>query len=304
MCNSSKSLSQVAEGSNANATRGKAARKTDSSDSQPHKREELAEPDPAKIMSTNGVRMSFFNNLAEKWTVEKRTGMPTTDVNVRFVSRWTKQTSLSLCEQILRDPKSVNAINGTDQVVGEVSWFISHAWKYPFLSVIEAINLFFERKRTGLMHSSKEPVVCSLEVLLRFGDKTAVANITKFCYGLCLLYLGHSDDALHALEEKGATEEIAAITVELRLALAIVYQKLGRLQEALPLLEKVFPVSKLHCKAEIWLKSTFAKVYADLVRVDDALDSWCSLEQFAVGRYGRDDSITKIFEIEKFQNLS
>ncbi|KAJ3089192.1 Kinesin light chain 3, partial [Physocladia obscura] len=85
--------------------------------------------------------------------------MTTTDVNVQFVVPWTARTGRSVCEQILRDPLTVNT-GTSDKFVGEASWFISHAWKYPFLSVVEAINLFFsERKRINLMHADEDPIV-------------------------------------------------------------------------------------------------------------------------------------------------
>ncbi|KAJ3117698.1 hypothetical protein HK100_000766, partial [Physocladia obscura] len=113
----------------------------------------------------------------------------------------------------------------------------------------------------------------SYETIHSFGDRTAGTDILKCCYGICLLFLGSVDDALHVL----VTADGAIFA-----------------DSSTQFMEQCLGLAMLHYKAEIWLRATRAKVYTDLGRVSDSLETWRSLERFVVERYGSDDSYAKI----------
>ncbi|KAJ1559565.1 Kinesin light chain 3 [Cladochytrium tenue] len=87
-------------------------------------------------------------------------GLTTNDVCERFVKPLTAQSRLSLAEQLAASDTSAAAAaragaSGSDDpphLVGvrSADWFVSHAWSYDFLDVVEAITLFAEDERRTL----------------------------------------------------------------------------------------------------------------------------------------------------------
>ncbi|TPX72044.1 hypothetical protein CcCBS67573_g05954 [Chytriomyces confervae] len=111
--------------------------------------------DPSKIMSIKGVHLSYMNQLIETWTVEALEGKTTAEVNIEFVMPRTIEQGRSLCDQLSR---SENVLES--EAVGDSEWFISHAWSYKFLDVVEAINLFFQSyKGKGKLLHEEDPVI-------------------------------------------------------------------------------------------------------------------------------------------------
>ncbi|KAJ3347145.1 Delta(24)-sterol C-methyltransferase [Entophlyctis luteolus] len=106
-------------------------------------------------MSTKGVKLSYLNFLVGVWGYGVLQGKSTTDVCSGFVIPWTKATQLSVTEQLAasQNPSESSA-------VGEAQWFISHAWKYMFLDVVDAINQFFATEKLyERMESGEDPII-------------------------------------------------------------------------------------------------------------------------------------------------
>jgi hypothetical protein len=80
-----------------------------------------------------GVKLSYFDEfIKDCGGYEKFVNKSTSEVCAEFLVPLTKSTGLSLCEQLR---------SGGSQAIGKAEWFISHAWKYEFLDVVEAITL-------------------------------------------------------------------------------------------------------------------------------------------------------------------
>ncbi|ORY34530.1 TPR-like protein, partial [Rhizoclosmatium globosum] len=93
--------------------------------------EPLSDPN---AMSTLGLPFSHFKHLVEAWGGRSAlTGKTTTDICFEFVKPMTTATGLSLCAHY-------KSTHSTSQLVQESQWFISHAWMYPFLTVIDALQ--------------------------------------------------------------------------------------------------------------------------------------------------------------------
>jgi tetratricopeptide (TPR) repeat protein len=89
--------------------------------------------------SVLGVKFSYFHSFIEKCGgKDKLQGLTTTDVCNTFVMPWTKTNAVSVTEQLQAE--------GNTSIVGKAEWFISHAWSYMFLDVIEAIEMFLEKE--------------------------------------------------------------------------------------------------------------------------------------------------------------
>ena len=61
-------------------------------------------------------------------------GLATDDVKERFIVPMTQATRLSLCEQMKQRG---------DARVQRATWFVSHAWRYKFLDLVTALEMFF-----------------------------------------------------------------------------------------------------------------------------------------------------------------
>jgi tetratricopeptide (TPR) repeat protein len=69
-------------------------------------------------------------------------GMTTADVCQNIVFPMTSESKSSLCQQLNDAPDGV-------RWVGLAQWFISHAWSYVFLDVVEAIDRFLSKECRG-----------------------------------------------------------------------------------------------------------------------------------------------------------
>jgi GTPase SAR1 family protein/tetratricopeptide (TPR) repeat protein len=91
-------------------------------------------------LSRSGVRVSYFKVFIELFGGrEKLAGMTTFDVKERFVlpHKNLKATQLSWCEYLLSEGNEGNYV-ATAQI------FLSHAWSYKFLDVIDAVERHFK----------------------------------------------------------------------------------------------------------------------------------------------------------------
>ncbi|KAJ3239489.1 Kinesin light chain 3 [Chytriomyces hyalinus] len=93
----------------------------------------LADPN---TFSTNGLPFSHFLNLIELWGGhEALRGKTTTEVCNLHLKPMTMQTGLSLCAHY-------SLQQDTSYLPRKAAWFISHAWQFPFLDVIDGISNF------------------------------------------------------------------------------------------------------------------------------------------------------------------
>ena len=94
--------------------------------------------------STEGVRFKYFLEFIEGCGGEEALrGKTTSEVCEAFVKpRTLKAGGGSLCD-LLR------ASEATSGLVAKSAWYISHAWSYPFLDVVEAVRLFLEDECGG-----------------------------------------------------------------------------------------------------------------------------------------------------------
>ncbi|KAH9142805.1 hypothetical protein AeRB84_013144 [Aphanomyces euteiches] len=93
---------------------------------------------PEESTKPIGVTLAFVHAFVEhqggRDAFEKLT---TADVCSSFVLPFTNSTKLSLVDHVAQDPTY-----GSDYV-RPAQWFISHAWTYQFLDVIDALDYFF-----------------------------------------------------------------------------------------------------------------------------------------------------------------
>ena len=93
--------------------------------------------DPDSI-PTDGVKVSYLNEFLEAiGGREKLEGLTTTKVNEQFQMPITAKTKSSMCQLL----KHIN-----HPAVGESQVFISHAWRYNFLNVIDALLYHFRNE--------------------------------------------------------------------------------------------------------------------------------------------------------------
>lgn len=87
-----------------------------------------------------GVSLAFFEDFIESFCggAENLRGKTTTDVCNLFVRPFTEYSQLSLCDQLLREEHLG---------VGTATVFISHAWNYQFLEVVDALKHHFGHNR-------------------------------------------------------------------------------------------------------------------------------------------------------------
>ncbi|KAJ3194020.1 Kinesin light chain 3 [Irineochytrium annulatum] len=87
-------------------------------------------------MTTLGVRLSFVHDLIEAFGGrDNLRSLKTEDISALFIKPLTQSTQKSFIDTML-------LLNRTD-VVAESTHFISHAWRYQFIDVVEAIDHFF-----------------------------------------------------------------------------------------------------------------------------------------------------------------
>jgi tetratricopeptide (TPR) repeat protein len=97
-----------------------------------------ASDNPSKF-SLLGIKFSYvFEFVALVGGVDNVIGKTTTQVKDLLLPI-TQASGLSLCDQLL-------VIDGRQDVVGRATWFISHAWGYDFLQVMEAIDVFLSNE--------------------------------------------------------------------------------------------------------------------------------------------------------------
>ncbi|GFH59439.1 hypothetical protein CTEN210_15915 [Chaetoceros tenuissimus] len=91
----------------------------------------------------NGIKLSYLLNefIDECGGREALEGLTTTDVCNQFVMPATKDYELSYCDMILEKAKSKRKLK---RVVKTATVFISHAWKYKFLNVLDALEDHFK----------------------------------------------------------------------------------------------------------------------------------------------------------------
>ena len=74
-----------------------------------------------QLIDTNGGEAAFRN-------------LTTDDVKERYIVPMTQASQLSLCAQMKQ---------GGDARVQRATWFVSHAWRYKFLDLVTALEMFF-----------------------------------------------------------------------------------------------------------------------------------------------------------------
>ncbi|KAJ3296302.1 Kinesin light chain 3 [Borealophlyctis nickersoniae] len=97
-------------------------------------RQETSSSDHLDAFSLLGVHLSFFDTFIDDWCGgrDKIDGCKTEDVCEKVVK---PRTSKSVCDHLVEKNSSE---------VGRATWFISHAWKYEFLDVVDAVKHHFE----------------------------------------------------------------------------------------------------------------------------------------------------------------
>lgn len=92
-----------------------------------------------------GIAMSAIDDFIQTvGGVSKLEGMTTTDVCVNYIIPMTKDKNCSYCDQIIQQKttkKNPNNVNKSlDKGINIANVFVSHAWKYNFLNVIETLR--------------------------------------------------------------------------------------------------------------------------------------------------------------------
>ncbi|KAJ3241344.1 Kinesin light chain 3 [Chytriomyces hyalinus] len=90
-------------------------------------------------MTTLGLPLSFVKDfIIESGGSDAFQNLTTTDVCQKLVQPLTAHTRRSMIDTLI--------IEGRGDVVSEAKWFVSHAWKYQFLDVIDALTDFAAKK--------------------------------------------------------------------------------------------------------------------------------------------------------------
>jgi tetratricopeptide (TPR) repeat protein len=93
--------------------------------------------------STLGIRFSKIGFIIDLLGGrDALAGKTTTVVNDDHLKPLTSESGLSLCDQLAL--VAVDAGTDGNVSVAEANWFISHAWSYNFLDVMEAVEVFVE----------------------------------------------------------------------------------------------------------------------------------------------------------------
>jgi hypothetical protein len=98
---------------------------------------DASDKSPALNFPKDGVRLSYINEFYDACGgKEKLAGLTTTQVNELFQKTMTASVQLSFCEYL----KKMN-----HPAVGIATVFISHAWLYTFLDVMDALEYHFRQ---------------------------------------------------------------------------------------------------------------------------------------------------------------
>ncbi|KAF0683592.1 Aste57867_24358 [Aphanomyces stellatus] len=139
-----------------------------------------------------GLTLGFFHRFMERHGGRQAfLGLSTADVCETFVKPYTRGTQLSLVEHVHRDPQD------GPTYVKPAAWFVSHAWSYLFLDVVDALDAFFNG--LGIPSTDDVPVwFCTFnnnqhEVTSHMRDfqywvdafKTALTSIGRVVMVLC-----------------------------------------------------------------------------------------------------------------------
>ncbi|KAI8834626.1 hypothetical protein BJ741DRAFT_241212 [Chytriomyces cf. hyalinus JEL632] len=89
-------------------------------------------------MTTLGVPLSFVQDFIQRSRSGAFKNLTTTDVCQRLVQPLTAHTRRSVVDTLIME--------GRSDLVSEAKWFVSHAWKYQFLDVIDALTDFAAKK--------------------------------------------------------------------------------------------------------------------------------------------------------------
>ncbi|KAI8840792.1 hypothetical protein BJ741DRAFT_646925 [Chytriomyces cf. hyalinus JEL632] len=90
-------------------------------------------------MTTLGLPLSFVHDfITASGGSEAFKNLTTTDVCQKLVQPLTAHTRRSMIDTL--------SFEGRSDVVSEANWFVSHAWKYQFLEVIDALTDFAGKK--------------------------------------------------------------------------------------------------------------------------------------------------------------
>lgn len=82
-----------------------------------------------------GVKLSFFEEFIDRCGGRQAiASLTTTEVCERFVVPFTRDDHCSICQLLIRQESTQ---------VGDANVFISHAWKYRFLDVVDALSFHF-----------------------------------------------------------------------------------------------------------------------------------------------------------------
>ncbi|KAF0684368.1 Aste57867_23681 [Aphanomyces stellatus] len=86
-----------------------------------------------------GLTLGFFKHLVTlHGGRDIFQNLSTRDVCMQFVRPYTRDSELSLVNQVHRHHPNAN------QYVKEATWFVSHAWSYKYLDVVDALTDFFD----------------------------------------------------------------------------------------------------------------------------------------------------------------
>ncbi|KAI9327140.1 hypothetical protein DFJ73DRAFT_142451 [Zopfochytrium polystomum] len=101
-------------------------------------------------MTTLGVRLSFFHTFIKKCgTRAAFRGLTTADVNAKIVQPATLYAKASLVDCMIA--------LGDTSAIGPADWFVSHAWMYSFLDVVDSLDRFFENADENTDGESSDP---------------------------------------------------------------------------------------------------------------------------------------------------
>ena len=90
--------------------------------------------------STLGIKLELFDVLIEQWGGrDGLTDATTNDICNLFVKPMTLEAKQSLVELY-------SSSSNTSSYIGEANWFVSHAWSYKFIDVVDTLHNFFEDK--------------------------------------------------------------------------------------------------------------------------------------------------------------
>ncbi|KAJ3285295.1 hypothetical protein HDU79_007445 [Rhizoclosmatium sp. JEL0117] len=93
--------------------------------------------------SIKGVSVKYFSSLVDVWGgCSELKGMTTQDICNKFIKPQTESSKLSWCADMYlsNDPNLMGQVH-------DANYFISHAWKYTFLDVVEALTNFVDSNK-------------------------------------------------------------------------------------------------------------------------------------------------------------